>query len=194
MDGTSTHRLRQSPVLAPREGRWVRYRSGRQAAIGTKRLVVRSSPVTAPEIHDARPVLLVRDIDATLSYHRDQLGFNTVAFGDPANFASASRGSATVLFALHNEPTEIVPNWRLRPQTGTSTSKSPTSMRSTTSSRTEEPRSTTASTTPHTASESSEHKTPMATTSPSASSSADVADGGSHVYGEDLPYLVGDRA
>jgi catechol 2,3-dioxygenase-like lactoylglutathione lyase family enzyme len=101
--------------------------------------------VTAPEIHDARPVSLVRDIDATLSYYRDQLGFNAVASGDPPNFASPVAGA--------------------RPS----------------------------STTRHTASESSERKTPMATTSPSVSRSADVADGGSHVYGEDLPYLVGDR-
>lgn len=155
--------------------------------------LVRSSPVAAPEIHDARPVLLVRDIDATLSYYRDQLGFNTVAFGDPPNFASASRGSATVLFALHDEPTEIVPNWRLRPQTWNvyigvanvdalydefqdrgavidySLYDAPHGFREFGT------------------------KTPMATTSPSVSRSADVADGGSHVYGEDLPYLVGDR-
>lgn len=73
--------------------------------------------MAGPELHDARPVLLVRDIDATLSYYRDRLGFDTFGFGDPPNFASASRGGATVLFALHDEPTEIVPNWRLRPKT-----------------------------------------------------------------------------
>ena len=68
-------------------------------------------------IRDARPVLLVRDIHATLSYYRDRLGFDTTAFGDPPSFASARRGGATVLFALHDDPREIVPNWRLRPQT-----------------------------------------------------------------------------
>lgn len=70
-----------------------------------------------PEIHDARPVLLVSDIAATLEYYRDRLGFATRAFGDPPHFASAKRGGATVLFALHGTPAQIVPNWRLRSQT-----------------------------------------------------------------------------
>ena len=69
--------------------------------------------MASPEIRDARPVLLVSDIDATLGYYRDRLGFDTVAYGDPPSFASARRGGATVLFALHGEPDEIVPNWRL---------------------------------------------------------------------------------
>ncbi len=69
--------------------------------------------MASPEIRDARPVLLVSDIDATLGYYRDRLGFDTVAYGDPPRFASATRGGATVLFALHDNPSEIVPNWRL---------------------------------------------------------------------------------
>ena len=73
--------------------------------------------MASPEIRDARPVLLVRDIDATLRYYRDRLGFDTTAFGDPPTFGSARRGGATVLFALHDDAREIVPNWRLRPQT-----------------------------------------------------------------------------
>ncbi len=73
--------------------------------------------MVAPEIHDARPVLLVGDIAATLSYYGDRLGFSTRAFGDPPHFASAKRGGATVLFAQHGNPSQIVPNWRLRSQT-----------------------------------------------------------------------------
>ncbi len=73
--------------------------------------------MASPEVRDARPVLLVGDIEATLAYYRDRLGFDTTAFGDPPSFASARRGGATVLFALHDDPREIVPNWRLRPQT-----------------------------------------------------------------------------
>jgi len=73
--------------------------------------------VAAPEIRDARPVLLVSDIAATLSYYGTKLGFGTRAFGDPPHFASAKRGGATVLFALHDDPVQIVPNWRLQPQT-----------------------------------------------------------------------------
>jgi hypothetical protein len=96
-DGTSADRLTEPRAGASRRPRgplvdWPPSGDRGQTAL------VRSSPVTAPEIHDARPVSLVRDIDATLSYYRDQLGFNTVASGDPPNFASAGRGSATVLY------------------------------------------------------------------------------------------------
>jgi predicted enzyme related to lactoylglutathione lyase len=73
--------------------------------------------VAGPDIHDARPVLLVADMAATLGYYGDRLGFETRAFGDPPHFGSARRGGATVLFALHDDRREITPNWRLRPQT-----------------------------------------------------------------------------
>ncbi|MDP9376680.1 MAG: VOC family protein [Actinomycetota bacterium] len=70
-----------------------------------------------PVMHGARPVLLIRDVEATLNYYRDKLGFEVAAFGDPPDFGSASRGEATILFAMHEGGDELVPNQRLKERT-----------------------------------------------------------------------------
>jgi predicted enzyme related to lactoylglutathione lyase len=59
------------------------------------------------------PVLLVADIERSVSYYRDQLGFECEVHGDPPDFASARRDGATLLLALCREPERIVPNWRI---------------------------------------------------------------------------------
>jgi predicted enzyme related to lactoylglutathione lyase len=59
------------------------------------------------------PVLLVAEIDRAIAYYRDQLGFTCEVYGDPPNFASASRDRATILLALSDEPERIVPNWKI---------------------------------------------------------------------------------
>jgi predicted enzyme related to lactoylglutathione lyase len=59
------------------------------------------------------PVLLVAEIDRAVAYYRDQLGFTCEVYGDPPNFASASRDHATILLALSDEPERIVPNWQI---------------------------------------------------------------------------------
>ena len=59
------------------------------------------------------PVLLVADLDRSVAYYRDQLGFTCQVYGHPPNFAAATRDEATILLALCGDPSRIVPNWRI---------------------------------------------------------------------------------
>ena len=58
-------------------------------------------------------VLLVSDIDRTVEFWRDRLGFACEVYGDPPNFATATRDEASVLLALCADAAAIVPNWKL---------------------------------------------------------------------------------
>jgi catechol 2,3-dioxygenase-like lactoylglutathione lyase family enzyme len=59
------------------------------------------------------PVLLVSDIQRSVEFWRDRLGFECKVYGAPPDFASASRDDAVVLFALCADPAAIVPNWKI---------------------------------------------------------------------------------
>jgi predicted enzyme related to lactoylglutathione lyase len=59
------------------------------------------------------PVLLVSDLERSLAYYGDRLGFDTEAYGDPPTFASVGRDEATILLALTDEPERIVPHWHI---------------------------------------------------------------------------------
>jgi catechol 2,3-dioxygenase-like lactoylglutathione lyase family enzyme len=59
------------------------------------------------------PVLLVSDLERSVAYYRDRLGFECEVYGDPPNFASARREGASILLALTDEPERIIPNWRI---------------------------------------------------------------------------------
>jgi catechol 2,3-dioxygenase-like lactoylglutathione lyase family enzyme len=59
------------------------------------------------------PVLLVSDVERSVAYYRDKLGFRCDVFGDEPNFATAERDGATILLALCGEPARIVPNWQI---------------------------------------------------------------------------------
>jgi predicted enzyme related to lactoylglutathione lyase len=59
------------------------------------------------------PVLLVSDLERSVAYYRDQLGFQCELYGEPPDFAVAKRDEATILLALCDEPDRIVPNWRI---------------------------------------------------------------------------------
>jgi catechol 2,3-dioxygenase-like lactoylglutathione lyase family enzyme len=59
------------------------------------------------------PVLLVSDIERSVAYYHDQLGFHCDLFGDPPDFATAERDEAMILLALCDDPAKIVPNWRI---------------------------------------------------------------------------------
>jgi len=59
------------------------------------------------------PVLLCSDIERTVAYYRDRLGFECDVYGDPPNFVVAGRDAATMLFALCTDGGRIVPNWRI---------------------------------------------------------------------------------
>jgi catechol 2,3-dioxygenase-like lactoylglutathione lyase family enzyme len=59
------------------------------------------------------PVLLVADIERSVAYYRDRLGFECATYGDPPDFVVARRDDATLLFALCPEPERIAPNWQI---------------------------------------------------------------------------------
>jgi catechol 2,3-dioxygenase-like lactoylglutathione lyase family enzyme len=46
------------------------------------------------------PVLLVADLERSVAYYRDRLGFQCEVYGDPPNFATADREGATLLLAV----------------------------------------------------------------------------------------------
>ena len=61
------------------------------------------------------PVLVVRDVVASVGFWRDRLGFETDAIhGDPPNFAMPSRDGVTIMLAEAPRGTDPPPpNWRV---------------------------------------------------------------------------------
>ena len=66
-----------------------------------------------PTMTGVSPVLLVADLDRSVAFFRDQLGFECEVYGDPPDFATASRDAATILLALAADAERIVPNWKI---------------------------------------------------------------------------------
>jgi len=60
-------------------------------------------------------VLLIADIERSVEYYRDRLGFTCDVHGDPPDFIVATRDDVTILMALCGDPERIVPNWRIVP-------------------------------------------------------------------------------
>jgi predicted enzyme related to lactoylglutathione lyase len=58
-------------------------------------------------------VLLVADLDHSITYYRDRLGFDCEAHGDPSDFCVAKRDGVIILLALCEDPDRIVPNWKI---------------------------------------------------------------------------------
>ena len=59
------------------------------------------------------PVLLVADLQRSVDYFSDRLGFRCHVFGDPPNFATAVRDGAVILLALSAQPERLVPHWQI---------------------------------------------------------------------------------
>jgi predicted enzyme related to lactoylglutathione lyase len=60
-------------------------------------------------------VLLVADIERSVAYYRDRLGFACEVYGDPPDFIVATRDEVKILMAHCEEPERIVANWRIVP-------------------------------------------------------------------------------
>jgi predicted enzyme related to lactoylglutathione lyase len=58
-------------------------------------------------------VLLVADMERSVDYYRDRLGFSCEVHCDPPNFATTGRDEASIFLALCEDAERIVPNWRL---------------------------------------------------------------------------------
>jgi predicted enzyme related to lactoylglutathione lyase len=65
----------------------------------------------------ASPVLLVADLDRSVAFYRGALGFDVEVYGDPPDFAVASRDAAVILLALAQDRERLVPNWHIRDKT-----------------------------------------------------------------------------
>ncbi len=59
------------------------------------------------------PVLLVADLQRSVDYFSDRLGFECHVFGDPPNFATAARDAAVILIALSDQPERLMPHWQI---------------------------------------------------------------------------------
>lgn len=66
-------------------------------------------------LQQVAPVLVVRDIVASVEFWREKLGFETdEIYGDPPNFAMPSRDEVTIMLAEAPKGQEPpVPNWRV---------------------------------------------------------------------------------
>lgn len=58
-------------------------------------------------------VLLVADLERSVNYYRDRLGFTCELYGKPPNLATANRDQATILLALAGESDRLVPHWKI---------------------------------------------------------------------------------
>ena len=59
------------------------------------------------------PVLLVADLDRSVAFYRDALGFDCEVYGDPSDFGVASRDAAVILLALAADGERLVPHWQI---------------------------------------------------------------------------------
>lgn len=59
------------------------------------------------------PVLLIADVDRSVAYYEQRLGFTCTRYGQPPDFVVAVRDEATLLLALCTDTERIVPNWRI---------------------------------------------------------------------------------
>jgi catechol 2,3-dioxygenase-like lactoylglutathione lyase family enzyme len=59
------------------------------------------------------PVLLVADLERSVAYYRDRLGFHCATHGDPPDFATADRDGQTILLALAEDSSRLVPHWKI---------------------------------------------------------------------------------
>ncbi len=59
------------------------------------------------------PVLLVAELQRSVNYFSDRLGFECHVFGSPPNFATAARDAAVILIAVSDQPERLVPHWQI---------------------------------------------------------------------------------
>jgi predicted enzyme related to lactoylglutathione lyase len=59
------------------------------------------------------PVLLVAELDRSVAFYRDALGFDCEVYGDPPDFAVARRDAAVILLALAADGERLVPHWQI---------------------------------------------------------------------------------
>jgi predicted enzyme related to lactoylglutathione lyase len=66
-----------------------------------------------PRLTGASPVLLVADLDRSVAFYGDLLGFSCDTHGDPADFAVVKRDDAILLLAVAADTERLVPHWHI---------------------------------------------------------------------------------
>jgi catechol 2,3-dioxygenase-like lactoylglutathione lyase family enzyme len=66
-----------------------------------------------PRLTGVSPVLLVADLERSVEYYRDRLGFECHVHGEPPDFATATRDEATILLALAPPDSGLRPHWEV---------------------------------------------------------------------------------
>jgi catechol 2,3-dioxygenase-like lactoylglutathione lyase family enzyme len=66
-----------------------------------------------PRLTSVSPVLLVADLDRSVAFYRDGLGFACETHGDPPDFAVVKRDEAIFLLALAADSERLVPHWHI---------------------------------------------------------------------------------
>lgn len=61
------------------------------------------------------PVLLVADLQKSVAYWRDCLGFNARLWGEPADFAILKRDTCFLMLSQAPADHEVTPNWKIVP-------------------------------------------------------------------------------
>ena len=73
--------------------------------------------MSRPRLTAQAPILLARDVTASIAYWRDKVGFTVGGiWGEPPDFAILKRDTAHLMLALAPEGHEIVPHWKIKPQ------------------------------------------------------------------------------
>lgn len=71
-----------------------------------------------PKITASSPVLLVADVERSVAYYRDCVGFKDVnLFGEPPVFAIVRRDGHYLMLAHVDDAAKIVPHWKVREKT-----------------------------------------------------------------------------
>jgi predicted enzyme related to lactoylglutathione lyase len=66
-----------------------------------------------PHLTGVSPVLLVRDLETSLAFYGDLLGFECTRHGEPPDFAVAVRDEAILLLSQAPPGAKLVPNWQV---------------------------------------------------------------------------------
>ena len=70
--------------------------------------------MTKAKLTSQAPVLFVSDIDASILYWTEKIGFSAQKFGEPTNFCILHRDNCHLMISQKPKDHVIVPNWRVQ--------------------------------------------------------------------------------
>lgn len=70
--------------------------------------------MTKATLENQAPVLLVKDIEKSIAYWTEKVGFTAQTWGEPVNFCILNRDRCFLMLSSAPENVEIKPNWRIQ--------------------------------------------------------------------------------